>query len=528
MAGFINTTTGQPVASQDIFAYRQAQKDLAAWAQTVPGGLESDDAYASGARQQYEQKFAQLAQMSGNPTQTNYVGDDGRQIPLQPPRSNNPNMQQELNEAYGKGIIPVVAALDSGDRGRPSYLMVNPQTGQASAPVKGSEPGTEWMNGGREAFWTAAAVAAAAVGIPMLTEAGTAATGASAAGTAGSTGGAYAGTTFAGESALAGAGTYGVGYGAAPAVVGTGAAAGTIAGDVGAGAGTAPAAAGGGGGAATTAGTGAAGTAAAAQAAGNAETGLGAASTGASPLAGASDPSLMDTAAGLARQYGSTAADWASKLLANPSLLSSLAGGVAGALGGGDQTITTTGQQKTTPNDPASIQAAIAGLLGQANGPAPTSAVNPYASAQNPFLDQTIDAANRGTVRNYNTLSAPKFASGSSYGSSGLGFLEENERANVTQQLADNSNQLSYQGYSQAANLSESGAQRTDQMTLADLQRRLAAYGAAGQLGMGMGNTVDSSQSYTVPGNIWASGLGGAILGGKLGQSIFGTTKPAP
>ena len=178
--------------------------------------------------------------------------------------------------------------------------------------------------------------------------------------------------------------------------------------------------------------------------------------------------------------------------------------------------MTTTRTQ--TPNDPTAINQAISNYGAIAGGSQDyTAAVNPYATADNPYLDAAIDAANADTIRNYNLLAPGQIAQGSSFGNSGLGFLRENERANVLSQLANTSATMRNQGYQQAASLAEAFAGRTDQSNQFNTQTRLAAN--QGLIGGGTALGQTQTESTTAPGNIWASTLGGAILGSRLGQS---------
>ena len=139
-----------------------------------------------------------------------------------------------------------------------------------------------------------------------------------------------------------------------------------------------------------------------------------------------------------------------------------------------------------------------------------TATANPYADMSNPYLQGAIAASNRGLADSYNTLVAPKYSQGSSFGNSGLAEYEALDRANLARQMSDNSNTLSYQGYNQAAQLAESGATRQD--TINNLLSQLGLQGAQvlGQLGesqagrsdqMATGNATRSLQGAQILGN---------------------------
>lgn len=142
------------------------------------------------------------------------------------------------------------------------------------------------------------------------------------------------------------------------------------------------------------------------------------------------------------------------------------------------------------------------------------AAVNPYATADNPYLQGAIGAANRGLVDTYNTVSAPKYSQGSSFGNSGLAQYEALDRENLQKQLADNANQLSYAGYQQSADLSEKGAGRQDALTA--LAQQLSGSGAQllGQLGESQASRTDQINT----GNSTRALQGSQILGNNETQ----------
>lgn len=323
--------------------------------------------------------------------------------------------------------------------------------------------------------------------------AGSGAAGGTAAGAAGGTAAAGGGTT----AAIGGAAGSGIAAGAGSA---GGAAAGTTA---------AGAAAG------TTAGVGGLGAGAAAS--------LGSQLAGSGGSAAASGATAATQASWLQtlQQYGGNVAD-AYKAFDTmtggraASILGGLIGGGLGALSSEDQTMTST--QTTRPNDPTAINQAISNYGAIAGGSQDyQAAVNPYANAENPYLAAAIDAANADTVRNYNFLAPAQYSQGSSFGNSGLGFLEVNDRANVLSQLANTSATMRNQGYQQAATLADAYAQRTDAANQFNTQARLNAN--QGLIGGGQALGQTQTSSTTAPGNIWASTLGGAILGSQFGNS---------
>lgn len=331
----------------------------------------------------------------------------------------------------------------------------------------------------------------------------------------------------------AGAGVMLSGAAGAGAAGAGGTTAGTAAGAAGAGAaGAGEAAAGsalvGGGGAGTAAGSGG-------LVAGSGGLGSGSAFMAGSPLMaeGAVGSGLAGTAAGagtaaagtgLLGTIGSKVADWAT----SPSGIGTILGGIGGALAGTeDQTLTQNQTSTTSLNDPTAVNQALANYGQLASGAGGYSAaVNPYADASNPYLSAAIDAANADTIRNYNLLAPATYSAGSSFGNSGLGFLEVNDRANLLSQLANTSATMNYQGYNQAATLADAYAGRQDAASQFNTNTQLAANQGLIGGAQALGGTTNSTSTSTAPGNIWASSLGGALIGSQLGNSsLFGTKK---
>ena len=143
-----------------------------------------------------------------------------------------------------------------------------------------------------------------------------------------------------------------------------------------------------------------------------------------------------------------------------------------------------------------------------------TATANPYADMNNPYLQGAIAASNRGLADSYNTLVAPKYSQGSSFGNSGLAEYEALDRANLARQMSDNSNTLSYQGFNLGAQLAESGASRQDAIN--NLLSQLGLQGAQvlGQLGESQAGRADQMAT----GNATRSLQGAQILGNSEQQ----------
>ncbi len=161
--------------------------------------------------------------------------------------------------------------------------------------------------------------------------------------------------------------------------------------------------------------------------------------------------------------------------------------------------------------------------LGQATQPM-TATANAYAQQDNPYLQGTIAAANRGLVDSYNTITAPKFAQAGSYGSSALAQYEAQERANLARQMSDNANNLSYQGYNLGAQLAESGANRQDTLNNAVAGRALSAGSLLGGLGEQAAGRTDAMGNANA--NRYLQGAqqaqSAALLPNQIGQSLLG------
>lgn len=155
----------------------------------------------------------------------------------------------------------------------------------------------------------------------------------------------------------------------------------------------------------------------------------------------------------------------------------------------------------------------VKNLLGQATQ-GYSAATNPYATANNPYTQAMVQNANNELTRAYNSNIAPKFASGSSFGSSGLGFAEVNALNDLQKNLANQTNSLLYQDYNQAANLAEQYAGRSDAANQFGANASLQGAGILGSLGAN-----DANQLNTVALNNAARQLS---AGSTLGS--YGTT----
>lgn len=405
---------------------------------------------------------------------------------------------QTLNNGAGGFVLDQVN--DAGVAGRTVRL-----TTDASGNVTGNElyyrPG--WDS--TDTMMAGSVLGAAAAG-----------TAAGAYGAAGTGTGAATGTAATGSTAATGASTGSAG------LIGTGTTAGTT-GSIGGLGGNAGASLGGA--LASSAGT----TGAAAGTAGATGAGIGGLGTGAATSVGGALASAA--AGGGGSSTPSTSGNWYDSLLTGAGNyltsgqgVGTVLGGLLGAASSGDQTLTQT--SNTTLNDPTAVNEALSNYRALAGGSGDyTAAVNHYADASNPFLSSAIDAANADTVRNYNFLAPAKYSAGSSFGNSGLGFLEVNDRANVLSQLANTSASMNYQGYNQAASLADAYAGRQDAASQFNAnQRQQANQGLIGGA-QALGSTT--TQSSTAPGNIWASTLGGALIGSQLTNrnGIFGQTQ---
>jgi len=125
-------------------------------------------------------------------------------------------------------------------------------------------------------------------------------------------------------------------------------------------------------------------------------------------------------------------------------------------------------------------------LLGQGTQSL-TATQNPYASETNPYLQALTAAGTRDMSDAYARTVAPKFASGSSFGSSGLAFAELAERDNLMKRQGDLVNNLLFQDYNLRSELTEKGAKRQDDLSNAQRSNFLTAGNTFGNLAQGAG-----------------------------------------
>lgn len=196
-------------------------------------------------------------------------------------------------------------------------------------------------------------------------------------------------------------------------------------------------------------------------------------------------------------------------------LLPGLVGAAAGALGSGP--MTSTGTQTSSISDPAfetyrndtlntvrdaarqpyaapgfsltqgdrPEQTQAAGYFGDfASGARDvTSATNPLAAENNPYITGVISAGARDMTDAYGRLVAPTYAGSSSFGNRNMGEYENADRSNLMMRIGDLSGSMRMQDHNLRAQLLESGAARTDQINNANANRGLQ--GATGLANVG-------------------------------------------
>lgn len=126
-----------------------------------------------------------------------------------------------------------------------------------------------------------------------------------------------------------------------------------------------------------------------------------------------------------------------------------------------------------------------------------TATGNPYATGDNPYLQQMVDAATRDLNDSYANTVAPKFSQGSSFGNSGLGFAEVMARDDLAKRLGDTVGGLRFQDYNLRSQLTEQGAQRQDTLNSGARNNALQAgniFGGLMQSGNQFNNTFDLTQ----------------------------------
>lgn len=154
----------------------------------------------------------------------------------------------------------------------------------------------------------------------------------------------------------------------------------------------------------------------------------------------------------------------------------------------------------------------VRGLV-SAGSAAAEAARNAY-FGQNPYLDPMIQAAQGDLSRAYANTVAPKFASGSSFGNSGLGFAEVDSRNDLMRNLGRISSDIRFGDYNLQANLGEQFAGRQDAMANANRAYAMQGAGLLGNFGEAAAGRADSMFN-----NNAARALQGAGVLGNLGES---------
>jgi hypothetical protein len=151
---------------------------------------------------------------------------------------------------------------------------------------------------------------------------------------------------------------------------------------------------------------------------------------------------------------------------------------------------------------------AVRDLVGQGTA-AGTAARNEY-FGPNSFLDPMIAAAQGDLSRSYANTVAPKFASGSSFGNSGLGFAEVDSRNDLMRNLGRIGTDMRFADYNMQANLGEQYAGRQDAMTNNNRSFALQGANTLGQLGESAAGRADS---------MFTGNQNRALQAGQLGQA---------
>jgi hypothetical protein len=269
-------------------------------------------------------------------------------------------------------------------------------------------------------------------------------------------------------------------------------------------------------------------------------------------------------------------ADWTDWLGAGLGL----AGGYMGAKAGGDQTTTTTNApfpawlsqwggynqfantlanrpyQNTVAPFTQDQYGAMDQIRAQAGGgpeqQAGSQALRTFLSGgnQNPYIGQNPYLANMVNQANdqiQNRMGTAAFNSGS-FGNSGVA-------AQTAKAIGDSTNALNFANYNQSANLAESGLNRQAQMIPQALTYQNQNLGNASALlqsgamqqqqgqktldnwwnypmqqldimGRPLGFNAGQTQTQNIPGNPWASALGGGLLGLQIGSAATQTPPP--
>ena len=165
------------------------------------------------------------------------------------------------------------------------------------------------------------------------------------------------------------------------------------------------------------------------------------------------------------RHYGDAGAQFGSGTI-QPFNSTLHAGGTQGFDMAGNQPFTAEplGQRAMTQQAPGGNSPTLFRPGEQYSGPTSYQAANnPLAGENNPYLSSLLDSARQDMQKYYQNQIAPKFASGSSFGSSGLGFAEVLARDNEAKRFADVATNLRFQDHNLRATLGEQQANRMDQ-----------------------------------------------------------------
>lgn len=145
------------------------------------------------------------------------------------------------------------------------------------------------------------------------------------------------------------------------------------------------------------------------------------------------------------------------------------------------------------------------------------AATNPLAAENNPYLSGMIDSAAKDMQKFYANQIAPKFASGSSFGNSGLGFLEAHERDNQADQFSQMVGGLRAGDHNLRAQLLEGQARSQDSLNSGARNNAMTAGQSMGGWGENFANRQDQLNN-----NRRNNALAGAGTLGQLGESQAG------
>ena len=159
--------------------------------------------------------------------------------------------------------------------------------------------------------------------------------------------------------------------------------------------------------------------------------------------------------------------------------------------------------------NPMTVRGAIAGA-GQVRKTGPDlihfNATNAYAGQNNPYTQQAVDYATGDLNRAYANNVAPRFAGGSSFGSSGLGFAEVQARDDLLRRQGQMSNDMRSKDLFAQQQLGESGAARQDSIN--NLLSQLGVSGASVLGNLGSQDAQRADSMYTNNANRYLTGAG--------------------